>query len=232
MSNLPLITIDRKVFDYTEDKSFSVKLVNCFGKEIKDYSVQLFYKIKDNQQINTEDNKKSDFDLEEEGTPSEEPFQVVGNVSQSSIINLPASELIKKPGKFTLELNGKFSNSNIDYTFSYSTSLVITSISKIKLNHLKMALTSAQEKSDEKEITVEYPKRSFKNIKANQNSVLKLKVKLNSGDNQVDNVEQIFLKLRHNDLGKAYSAYFSEYKQSDDYYYINFDFNDSVRFKY
>jgi len=90
-----------------------------------------------------------------------------------------------------------------------------------------MAVTSTQEKSDEKEITVEYPKRSFKNIKATQNSVIKIKVRLNYGDSQVNRVEQIFLRLKHTEIGKTYAAYVSEYKSADDYYYINFDISDS-----
>lgn len=101
-------------------------------------------------------------------------------------------------------------------------------MAKIKLNHLKMAVTNTQEKSDEKEITVEYPKRTFKNIKATQNSIIKLKVKLSYGDNQVSKIEQMFLRLRHTEIGKSYSGYVSDYKAADDYFYINFDISDPV----
>ena len=39
-----------------------------------------------------------------------------------------------------------------------------------------MSVSNTNEKNDQKENTIEYPKRSFKNIKATQKSVIRLKV--------------------------------------------------------
>jgi len=78
-----------------------------------------------------------------------------------------------------------------------------------------------------KELTVEFPKRSFKSLKATQNSIIKLKVKINFQENQMMKIEQILLRLRHTELNKSYSSYSIEYKKIDDYYMINFDLGDT-----
>ena len=73
-------------------------------------------------------------------------------------------------------------------------------------------------------------------MKATQNSIIKLKVKvsiilrkLNFNENQMMKIEQILLKLRHIELNKSFSSYSSEYKKLDDYYIINFDLGDTVK---
>ncbi len=105
----------------------------------------------------------------------------------------------------------------------------MVSFTKVKLNHLKLAVTNTGDKNDEKEVTVEYPKRTFKNFKATQNSVIKVKVKFNIAENKQSKIEQVFLRLRHVELGKSYTAYVSEYKGADDYHSISFDLADSVK---
>jgi len=139
-------------------------------------------------------------------------------------ITLDIGSYVSKPGQYKIDLKTSFKYPKTNHTMNLNYTIPFTSQSKIKLNHLKMSVTNALEKADEKEITVEYPKRTFKNIKATQNSVIKLKVKLNFGDNQVSKIEQMFLRLRHTELGKTYSAYVSDFKEG--YSFINFDLSD------
>ena len=89
-------------------------------------------------------------------------------------------------------------------------------------------MTNSQESLDDKEVTIDYPKRSFKNLKATQKSVIKLKIKINYGDKQFYKIEQIFLRLKHAEYGKSYSVYSSKYKAEDEYCYIDFDLSDTV----
>jgi hypothetical protein len=220
---LPIVLFEKRVFDYVEEKSITLKLSNGFGKELTNYSVIYSYKLKETKQ----EKSKGDYDLEDEASP--ETFSLSVSTTNSSTALLDLSQLIKGPGKFTLQIVANFKNSNNSASFEQLLNFEINSLSKIKLNHLKMIVTNTQEKTDEKEITVEHPKRTFKNFKATQNSVIKLKVKLNYGDNQVNKIEQIFLRLRHTELGKSYSSYVHEYKASEEYYTINFDLSDPVR---
>jgi hypothetical protein len=226
LSGFPILLADRKIFDYTEDKTLLIKYVNSFGKDITIYNVTLTYSL--NEDTKEENKPLGDLDLEDEPVEAPAKKQLIANSEKGqSGANLDISSLIKTPGKYNLEISAKFTN-NVQ-EINQKLKLELTSISKIKLNHIKMSVTHTQDKGDEKEITVEYPKRSFRNIKATQNSVIKLKVKLNYGDSQVYRIEQMFLRLRHTELGKAYSAYVGEYKSGDDYYYINFDMSESVK---
>ncbi len=43
-------------------------------------------------------------------------------------------------------------------------------------------------------------------------------------------VEQVLLRLRHSELNKSFSSYSTEYKKLDDYYIINFDLGDTVKY--
>ena len=217
------------MYDYIDDKTLTLKLLNGFGQEIKDYAVTFTYKLKESKEAEVAKNKKGgEFDLEEEESAATEVPSLKTEISNASTASLDLTNLIKSPGKFTLDVKAVFKNLSTNIAFDQVFEIVVNSISKIKLNHLKMAVTNTQEKTDEKEITVEYPKRTFKNFKATQNSVVSLKVKLNYGDNQVNKIEQIFLRLRHTEIGKSYSAYVSQYKAVEDYYIINFDLSDTV----
>jgi len=223
---LPIVLFEKRVFDYVEEKSITLKLSNGFGRELNNYSVTYSYKLKETKQ----EKNKGDYDLEDE--PTNESSSLSVSTTNSSTTLLDISQLIKGPGKFSLQIVASFKNSDNNISFDQSLNFEINSLSKIKLNNLKMAVTNTLEKSDEKEITVEHPKRTFKNFKATQNSVIKLKVKLNYGDSQVNKIEQIFLRLRHTELGKSYSAYVHEYKANEEYYTINFDLSDPVRIFY
>ena len=208
----------------------TLKLLNGFGREIKDYSVTFTYKLKASKEADDKKNKKGgEFDLDEEesGAITEVP-SLKTEITSTSIVSLDLTTLIKSPGKFTLDVKAGFINLTTKKAFDQVFEIGVNSISKIKLNHLKMSVTNTQEKTDEKEITVEYPKRTFKNFKATQNSVISLKVKLNFVDSQVNKIEQIFLRLRHTEIGKSYSAYVSQYKAVEDYSIINFDLSDTV----
>ena len=43
-------------------------------------------------------------------------------------------------------------------------------------------------------------------------------------------IEQLLLRLRHVELNKSYSSFSTEYKKLDDYYVINFDLGDTVKY--
>lgn len=196
-----------------EDKSITLKLVDGLGKEINIYNSTFLYRL-----IN-----KPEFELEHEQTSE----YLTAISDKGSSINLDVSSLITKPGSYNLAIKANYEKNNKNFEHNFT--ITVTSITRIKLNHLKMAVTNTNDKTDEKEITVEHPKRTFKNMKATQNSILKLKVKLNYGSSQIYKIEQMFLRLRHTELGKSYSAYVVEYKSTDDYFYINLDMSDPVR---
>jgi hypothetical protein len=218
---LPLLSLKKNVIDYIDEPQVHFKLLNGFGKDILDYKVSFEYSLKEEQQ----EKSSGEYDLEDE---PKEIQSLSTTVTASSDVNLNLSQLVKNSGKFSLKIKANFHNLKSNRSYVQSFLVDLTSFSKVKLNHLKLAVTNTGDKNDEKEITVEYPKRTFKNFKATQNSIIKVKVKFNMADNKAHKIEQVFLRLRHVELGKSYSAYVSEYKGSDDYYSISFDLSDSV----
>jgi len=101
--------------------------------------------------------------------------------------------------------------------------LVVQGTARVKISYLQMSVTNTQDNSDSKEVKVDFPKRSFRNIKATQNSVIKLKVKLNTNSNKI---EQFFLRLKHNELNKVATGYSSEYNQVTGLHIIELDISD------
>ncbi len=219
---MPLLSLRKNVIDYIDEPQVHFKLLNGFGKDVKDYNVTLEYSLKEEEK----EKSTGEYDLEDE---QKQVQSLSTTVTASSDLSLDLSKIVKNPGKFSLKIKGSFINLKSKRSYDQSFTVEMTSFSKIKLNHLKLAVTNTGDKNDEKEITVEYPKRTFKNFKATQNSIIKLKIKFNLVDNQAHKIEQVFLRLRHVELGKSYSAYVSEYKGSEDYYSISFDLSDSVR---
>ena len=56
--------------------------------------------------------------------------------------------------------------------------LSLRAITKLKISYLKVSVSNTSDKNDSKESKVDFPKRSFRNIKATQNSLVKLKIKV------------------------------------------------------
>ena len=212
---IPIITLDKTKFNYVEDKDLEVKFVNAFGKPLKLDNLNLLYKVTPFK----EEEKKS-LDIEEEG---EDKFKSKKGISESST-KIDLKGIVTKPGRYNCVLLLKNKKAQVS-----SKEFVLTSISEIKIEHLKIEIENSLDSSNsEAETTVEYPKRSFRNFKANQESILKLKIKLSYGDKQPNKVEQIFLRLKHSELGKVFSAYSTKFDEETGYYFIGFAMDDPV----
>ena len=140
---------------------------------MKDFNVTLSYSI-DEETKKAEKPKTDSLDLEdeeEENIPETNSSKSFSNVAD---MNIEVNKIFTKPQIYKLNVNAKISNKSYNFVFDYN--FDINSFSKVKINHLKMSVSNTNEKNDEKENTIEYPKRSFKNIKATQKSVIRLKV--------------------------------------------------------
>jgi hypothetical protein len=220
--------MQKKVIDYADEKSAILKIVNAFNKELNDFEVNVKYSLQlEDGNGKNEVKKGTDFKVEKSST-IELTLATLTDSSGKYLLHDDSKleRMITSPGKYILNVKAEFSNSSSRFSLNYF--LPFTAKSKVKLNHLKIAVTNSEGNLDDKEATIEYPKRSFKNIKATQNSVIKLKVKMNYGDNKFFKIEQVFLRLKHVEYGRSYSAYISKYQAADDYYYIDFDLSDPV----
>lgn len=170
---MPVLVLEKSNFSYLEDKTVDLKLINAFGNELTNYSLQLNYTVSElEEKAEAPKKEKDSTDLEDEVEPTVET-ESSANFDKVSKIKLDVSKYVKKPTLYVLKISAGFVDEK-SYNFKYNFN--IKSFSKIKINHLKMSVSNTSEKNDEKETTIEYPKRSFKTIKATQKSVIRLKV--------------------------------------------------------
>ena len=225
LQKLPIISIEETKFDYLNDKTIDIKFVNSLGKEIKLANSTLTYEVK-SQSDKKKQKKSSSYDLDDEAeTPKQGKTKKSKELSKAtSKVALELSDMIVSPGSYslTLTLSNKVSKLSLKKTHT------VKSISKIKISNIKLSVENSDKTMSEKETQIDYPKRSFRNIKANQDSVLRLKVKLSYGDKQATKPAQLFLRLKHVDLGKVFSAYSNDYNEREDYYSIDFAMDDPV----
>ena len=93
-----------------------------------------------------------------------------------SKISINVQDMITSPGKYKINLSLIIKPTKTVITKTHS----ITSMTKIKISNDKLSIENLGDKTlNEKETQIEYPKRTFRSMKANQDSVIHLKVKLN-----------------------------------------------------
>ncbi len=146
---------------------------------MKNFNTHLFYSIDENQDAKkSEKPKKDSLDLEDEEEEKINNSNLNKLFTNNTNISLEMDKFITKSQIYKIKINAKIStpttNTNLNYDFNYIFN--INAYSNVKINYLKMSVSDTSEKNDEKENTIEYPKRSFKNIKATQKSVIRLKV--------------------------------------------------------
>jgi len=170
---LPILVLEKNTFSYLEEKTIDIKLINAFGSELSNYKTELNYTISELEEKTEVSKKEKDStDLEDE---TEEKVETISsaNFDKVSKLNIDISKFIKKPTLYSLKINANFAG---EKTFNFIYNFNIKAFSKIKINHLKISVSNTSEKNDEKETTIEFPKRSFKTIKATQKSVIRLKI--------------------------------------------------------
>jgi hypothetical protein len=170
---MPVLDLEKINFSYLEEKTVDLKIINAFGSELTNYKTELNYTVSESEDKAEAPKKEKDStDLEDEVEPTVETVSSA-NFDKLSKFKIDISKYAKKPTLYVLKISAKFS---AEKTFDFKYNFNIKSFSKVKINHLKMAVSSTSEKNDEKETTIEFPKRSFKTIKATQKSVIRLKV--------------------------------------------------------
>ena len=108
--------------------------------------------------------------------------------------------------------------------------ILIKAFNEVKIDYLEIFLEDRITNSKkEEEIKINYPSRTGRNFKATQDDIIRIKLKLNFSDNKLMKLEQIFLRLKHNDLKKSFDSYSNYYNEKNDLYYISFELDDPVK---
>ena len=174
MKDFPVLKFMKNTIFLDEDKEIPVKIFDLFGREDNTYSVDIVYKKiveKEGPFLNSPD------DLPDENDEQEEKEHKVSFKNGSGKINLD----INSPGKYAYKIEATcLKNTSKGTIRVVNTTYNVRAVSKIKISYLKINVSENGEALDEKKETkVEFPKRSFKNIKVTQNFVITVKVKVN-----------------------------------------------------
>ncbi len=172
---MPVLVLQKTNVSYLEEKNIEINLINAFGSELSNYKTVLNYSVSELEETENLKDIQDSTDLEDE------PEEVVESNSSTSFENtskfsIDISNYIKKPSLYVLKVNAVFEG---EKTFNFNYNFNIKAFSKIKINNLKLSVSNTNQKNDENETTIEFPKRSFKTIKATQKSIIRLKINVN-----------------------------------------------------
>lgn len=224
LNRWPIVSIDSKSL-YSDDSEIVLTATDNFDNDVmKDFDITVNYSLENEpkKEESKEDYKLDSTDLvdlddEEQDKPKESSdsnLQEANNSSGSLKLK------INKSGIYSFSVS--FTNKATKYQGITSFSKFINKNEKPKIQYLKFSISGG--KDDSKETKLEFPKRSFKNFKGNQSSVLTVKIKLSIDKKP----EQLFFRLRHNELGRTATGCVSKYDQINQYHIIKFDVSDHV----
>lgn len=218
--NLPFITINQKQYNTGKDANLDISFVNGFGEAMKLDNYKLLCEIihEDSQQKK----KFSAYDLDDDSEVEiNKKFKKQLNITNKSKVNINIKDQLKKSGKYNVKITLKSNENKLKITKND----YIFAISNIKIKSLKFRIDNTVDTTlKEKEISLDYPNKSFRNFQANQDSVLSLKAIIEKEDNDKQPLEQVYLRLKHMDNGKIYSAYSNKNKKNE--YSITFLIDD------
>ena len=233
LEKIPLMQLEKDNFNYMKEKSIKLNFVNIFGNEIQVKNTTITYEIIDDINKNTKqeksNTKKSSFDLDDDEDvdkkEEKKPEKQTKEIKLSSNLDLDLSE-IKSPGYYNIILN--MNNKNFDLKENEIKS--IQAFNDIKMEYMEIYLEDRiTNNKKEEEIKINYPSSTGRNFKATQDDIIRIHLKINFGDNKPMKLEQLFLRLKHNELNKSFDSYSHFYNEKKGLYYISFELDDPVK---
>ena len=233
LEKIPLMKLEKDNFNYIKEKSIKLNFVNIFGNEIEVKNTSITYEIIDDTDKNTKqeksNTKKSSFDLDDDEDinkkDEKKPQKKTKEIKLSSNIDLDLSE-IKSPGYYNIILD--MNNRKFDLKENEIKS--IQAFNDIKMEYMEIYLEDRITNSKkEEEIKINYPSSTGRNFKATQDDIIRIHLKLNFADNKPMKLEQLFLRLKHNELNKSFDSYSNFYNEKKGLYYITFELDDPVK---
>lgn len=223
---LPLMKLKNNNYNYDKSKTLTLNFVNSFDDEVEIKNTTITYHIKDSlKKKSSENSKNNNFDIDDQEDDNSNTLKTKTKEikNPTSNIELELNDMIKKPGFYDLEL----SMDNKYFDLKEKIIIPIISYNTIKVDHLTFEFEDRFDfDKNEKEITIKYPEQSSKVVKATQDGILKIRVKITDLNDKPMNIEQVFLKLKNNVLNKSFNSYSNYYDSKNGYHYITFELDD------
>ena len=233
LEKVPLMLIHKESFNYLNEKNIKIQFENIFGDKIYIKDSTLNIKISENEEKNPKlsdkgAKKKSSYDLEDDDDNKSnigETKKDIKITEKKDEVEFDLSKMIKGPGYFTLSINMK----NKDYNLNEHTEKNIRSYSEVKIESVDFEIRDKiHEENNQRFPTLNNPNKITQNMKANQDCSLIARVKISSQGKKPTIMEQVFLRLRNKELNKSYNAYASKFDPDTNQYFIGFELDDPV----
>ena len=233
LEKVPLMLIHKESFNYLNDKNIKIQFENIFGDKIYIKDSTLNIKLSENEEKNPKlsdkgAKKKSSYDLEDDDDNKSnigETKKDIKITEKKDEVEFDLSKMIKGPGYFTLSINMK----NKDYNLNEHIEKNIRSYSEVKIESVDFEIRDKiHEENNQRFPTLNNPNKINQNMKANQDCSLIARVKISSQGKKPTIMEQVFLRLRNKELNKSYNAYASKFDPDTNQYFIGFELDDPV----
>ena len=223
---LPIMKLKNNNFNYDKSKTLTLNFVNSFDDEVEIKNTTITYQIKESsRKKNSENSKNNNFDIDDQEDDKSNTLKTKTKEikNPTSNIELELNDMIKNPGFYDLEL----SMDNKYFDLKEKIVIPIISYNTIKVDHLTFEFEDRFDfDKNEKEVTIKYPEQISKVIKATQDGIFKIRVKITDLNDKPMNIEQVFLKLKNNVLNKSFNSYSNYYDSKNGYHYITFELDD------
>ena len=223
---LPIMKLKNNNFNYDKSKTLTLNFVNSFDDEVEIKNTTITYQIKESsRKKNSENSKNNNFDIDDQEDDKSNTLKTKTKEikNPTSNIELELNDMIKNPGFYDLEL----SMDNKYFDLKEKIVIPIISYNTIKVDHLTFEFEDRFDfDKNEKEVTIKYPEQISKVIKATQDGIFKIRVKITDINDKPMNIEQVFLKLKNNVLNKSFNSYSNYYDSKSGYHYITFELDD------
>ncbi len=223
---LPIMKLKNNNFNYDKSKTLTLNFVNSFDDEVEIKNTTITYQIKESsRKKNSENSKNNNFDIDDQEDDKSNTLKTKTKEikNPTSNIELELNDMIKNPGFYELEL----SMDNKYFDLKEKIVIPIISYNTIKVDHLTFEFEDRFDfDKNEKEVTIKYPEQISKVIKATQDGIFKIRVKITDINDKPMNIEQVFLKLKNNVLNKSFNSYSNYYDSKNGYHYITFELDD------
>ena len=233
LEKVPLMFIHKESFNYLNEKNIKIQFENIFGEKISIKDTTLNIKLSENEEKNPKladkgSKKKSSYDLEDDEDSKSnigEAKKEIKITEKKSEVEFDLSKMIKGPGYFTLSINMK----NKDYNLNEHIEKNIRSYSEVKIESVDFEIRDKiHEENNQRFPTLNNPDKITEDMKANQDCSLIARVKISSQGKKPTIMEQVFLRLRNKELNKSYNAYASKFDPDSNQYFIGFELDDPV----
>lgn len=178
LTNLkPVIKFTKNSIFIDEDQNIPFLVLDSFGNETKNFQVDFKYSRLNSEKVSKSLSSSEDIDdiPDETSESNKKVYEKTFKGESSGLLNFSD---ISDFGDYKYSVDIKVVDLSSNKVIEFSENLSIRASPRIKVNYISVSVHDPENPTSKSENKIEFPKRSFKSFKGNQNSVLKVKLKV------------------------------------------------------